>query len=389
MPRSFGQQDYAFSKFYARVVAEDAAIELAHRHVVAVVELNAAASQTITIPAALAETDYPRGAQSIIVAAGAGGGSLAPGVGVTINGGSSPVAISASYGDFILLTRDTDTNWLALKAVSSGGSSDAFTVKATTNDTTPSFLGSKLLAGANVTLTLQNPGANENYVIDVTIPGGDGVITINPQTASYVAALADNNQIVTMTVAGANTFTIPLNATVAFPVGARVTVAQLGAGQTTITPAGGVTINEETGDLLMQQYQCMTLLKTGTDAWVITTGLFSTNDVHNYTKSQSVAQVTLTDAATIATDCSLSNNFTVTLGGNRTLGAPTNPTAGMVCNWEIKQDATGSRTLAFNAAFLFPGGTDPVASTAANAIDFMSGYYDGASWLCNYSKAYA
>jgi hypothetical protein len=243
-----------------------------------------------------------------------------------------------------------------------------------------------MIAGAGVTLTLQNPGANENYLLAIT---GDGVLAINAQTANYVPVLADANQLVTMTVAGANTFTIPLNATVAYPIGTRLTVAQLGAGQTTITPTGGVTINEAEGDLLMQQYQQMTLTKTGTDTWFVAEGLFSLNDTHVFTKNQAVAQVSLTDAANIATDASLSNNFTVTLGGNRTLANPTNLVAGMVLNFEIVQDGTGGRTLAFGNLFKFAGGVAPVASTAAAAKDFMSCYYDGTVLLCNYTKAYA
>ena len=50
--------------------------------------------------------------------------------------------------------------------------------------------------------------------------------------------------------------------------------------------------------------------------------------------------VTLTDAPVIATDASLSNHFRVTLGGNRVLGNPTNPTDGQKVIWEIVQDAT-------------------------------------------------
>jgi hypothetical protein len=48
------------------------------------------------------------------------------------------------------------------------GASPDERVKITTNDTTPSFLGAKLVAGTNVSLTTQNPGGNENIRIDVT-----------------------------------------------------------------------------------------------------------------------------------------------------------------------------------------------------------------------------
>jgi hypothetical protein len=82
----------------------------------------------------------------------------------------------------------------------------------------------------------------------------------------------------------------------------------------------------------------------------------------------------LTDGATINTDLSLAHNFRVTLGGNRTLANPTNPRSGQVYNWRIKQDGTGSRTLAYGNKFKFPGGA-PVLSTAINTLDFLSAQY--------------
>ncbi|MBT2326136.1 hypothetical protein J7E62_27790 [Variovorax paradoxus] len=111
--------------------------------------------------------------------------------------------------------------------------------------------------------------------------------------------------------------------------------------------------------------------------------------VNVFTKNQSVTPSALTDGASIAVDASLSNNFSVTLGGNRTLANPTNLTAGMVLNFTIDQDGTGSRTLAYGSAYKFPGGTAPTLSTAASAKDFMSCYYDGTVLRCNTSKAYS
>lgn len=88
--------------------------------------------------------------------------------------------------------------------------------------------------------------------------------------------------------------------------------------------------------------------------------------------------VTLTDAATITVDCKLSNVFRVTLGGNRTLAAPTNPYDGQVINIKLNQDGTGGRTLAWSSAFRFVSGYTPVLSTAANARDLASMQWDEA-----------
>lgn len=83
--------------------------------------------------------------------------------------------------------------------------------------------------------------------------------------------------------------------------------------------------------------------------------------------------VTLTDAATISVDMSTFLNATVTLAGNRTLASPTNEKAGQSGVIFIVQDATGSRTLAYGSEWKFAGGTAPVLSTAANAVDAL--YY--------------
>lgn len=85
----------------------------------------------------------------------------------------------------------------------------------------------------------------------------------------------------------------------------------------------------------------------------------------------------LTDAATIATDASLGNHHRVTLAGNRTLGNPTNMVDGQRLTWELIQDATGSRTLAFGSAFAFGLDIPSVTlTTTASKRDFLSAIYN-------------
>lgn len=110
-----------------------------------------------------------------------------------------------------------------------------------------------------------------------------------------------------------------------------------------------------------------------------------------FQKQAGMARSALTDAATIAVDASLSNVFTVTLGGNRTLGQPTNPQDGQAITIFITQDGTGSRTLAYHADWLFPGGVDPTLSTTAAAVDVLSAIYNGATtkWYAVLNKAFA
>ena len=80
---------------------------------------------------------------------------------------------------------------------------------------------------------------------------------------------------------------------------------------------------------------------------------------------------TLTDAASIAVDFALGNNFLVTIGGNRTLAAPTNAVAGQTGQIYVIQDGTGSRTLAYNSAYQFVSGASPTLSTGASDVDIL------------------
>lgn len=67
--------------------------------------------------------------------------------------------------------------------------------------------------------------------------------------------------------------------------------------------------------------------------------------VHSY--------VTLTDAATIAVNAALGNNFKVTLTASRNMGAPSNPADGQIIKFRIIQGGTGSYLITWNAVFDF------------------------------------
>ena len=86
-----------------------------------------------------------------------------------------------------------------------------------------------------------------------------------------------------------------------------------------------------------------------------------------WTKGQRGEITALTDGATITPNFADSNNFSVTLGGNRTLANPTNLVAGQSgCIW-ITQDGTGGRTLAYGSYWDFTGGTAPTVTSTASA----------------------
>jgi hypothetical protein len=99
----------------------------------------------------------------------------------------------------------------------------------------------------------------------------------------------------------------------------------------------------------------------------------------SFTAAQRGSIVALTDGATITPDFAAGNNFSVTLGGNRTLANPTNQTAGQSGVIVVTQDGTGGRTLAFGSNWKFPGGTAPTLTTAANAVDVIAYYCESSS----------
>jgi hypothetical protein len=99
-------------------------------------------------------------------------------------------------------------------------------------------------------------------------------LTHNTQTGNYVLVLTDKDtKLVEMNVGSANTVTVPLNSSVAFPIGTQIPVAQYGAGLTSIVATGGVTINTSSGSLDSPgQYAPMVLEKRGTDEWYLWNG---------------------------------------------------------------------------------------------------------------------
>lgn len=99
----------------------------------------------------------------------------------------------------------------------------------------------------------------------------------------------------------------------------------------------------------------------------------TTNAVTDAAQTFSAAQrgtiTTLTDGATVTPDFAASNNYTLTLGGNRTIANPTNLTAGQSGSIFLVQDGTGSRTASWGSYWDFAGGTAPTLTTTASAVD--------------------
>jgi hypothetical protein len=115
----------------------------------------------------------------------------------------------------------------------------------------------------------------------INIVGGtvqaSAALVIDAKTGTtYTFVLADaNNELITASNASAQTYSIPTNASVAFPIGCQINIIQIGAGQVTINAVtSGTTSVLSTGATaaapkLRAQYSAATLVKVGTDAWYV------------------------------------------------------------------------------------------------------------------------
>lgn len=95
------------------------------------------------------------------------------------------------------------------------------------------------------------------------------LVSANSQTASYTLALSDKGKLVEMNIGSANTLTVPLNSSVAFPIGTQIDILQVGSGKTTVAGAAGVTVNATPGLAVRAQWGSATLIKRAENTWVL------------------------------------------------------------------------------------------------------------------------
>jgi hypothetical protein len=104
------------------------------------------------------------------------------------------------------------------------------------------------------------------------------------------------------------------------------------------------------------------------------------NGENVFSRQAYFSQTTLTQAAPITWDVRLNQRTSITFSGGSqafTLSNPTNAQAGATYTLEVNQGVGGNNTLSYGTAYKWPGGTPPVLTTAANAVDVLEFYYDG------------
>jgi hypothetical protein len=112
--------------------------------------------------------------------------------------------------------------------------------------------------------------STSSAVSPLTLRDGRRLGVVTTAATSGAFGLTNENQLSVFTAPTAITLTMPANATVAFAIGARLDIAQTGAGRITVAPAGGVTITGTPSLTLRAAGSVASLVKIGTDAWLLT-----------------------------------------------------------------------------------------------------------------------
>jgi hypothetical protein len=103
-----------------------------------------------------------------------------------------------------------------------------------------------------------------------TKAGVPSLTTFVEKTADYTLdTLAHQDNIIEMNSTSPTTFTIPTNAALAWPIGASMDIFQINTGEVTIAASAGVTLNRTPGNKLRTQWSSATILKRGTDSWIL------------------------------------------------------------------------------------------------------------------------
>ncbi len=123
------------------------------------------------------------------------------------------------------------------------------------------------------TMCFLKQNAGGNAINDLQIYDGanwlsvvDPLYDFNAQSSSYTLVIADSFKMIEMSSGG--TLTIPLEASVNFPIGTAIDILQTGSSQVTIAGASGVTVNATPGLKLRAQWSSATIVKRSSDTWV-------------------------------------------------------------------------------------------------------------------------
>jgi len=137
------------------------------------------------------------------------------------------------------------------------------------------------------------------------------------------------------------------------------------------TSSGDTVLQQSTDakDIIIKQYDGTELVN------------FNDGGYSSFTSAALNPEATLTDGATVSWNALTQPVAKVTLGGNRTMAAPSGGITGQFIALLVIQDGTGSRTLTWNAVYEFKDDTAPTLTTTASKGDNFTFRYNGSKWL--------
>ncbi len=207
--------------------------------------MRSASAQTLTVPPN-SSVAFPIGTLITVFQDSTGALTIAKGSGVEIE--SASAIFTAQDVPVVLLKKATNT-WLAC----SGGGSES---------------GDAIWGGIIGTLS------NQTDLQNALDSKGNKALTYNTQTgSSYTLVLSDKDtKAVLMRSASNQTLTVPADASVAFPVGTVITVVQDSTGILTISNAGGVVFENNTGTYNGLRDLPVKLVKKAANRWYVFNG---------------------------------------------------------------------------------------------------------------------
>ena len=185
--------------------------------------------------------------------------AVTAGTGITVTDGTGPIPNVAVDTAVVATTNNTLT--LTSKTIALGSNTVSGTIAefntALTDADFATLGGTETLTNKTLTAPIIN-------------------LTLNAQTGTtYTFVSTDSGKLVTASTSATQTYSIPTNATTAFPVGTQINIIQIGTGQVTINAASsGTTTVSSTGATstapkLRAQFSAATCIKTSTDLWYV------------------------------------------------------------------------------------------------------------------------